>query len=473
MTLRSLALAPLALALAATPLAAQEVSPEQQAIESGLIPVVTFRGEEQARPSVEERMAELGVAALSAAVFRDGELEWARGYGEGTDSDTLFQAASLSKAVAATGIVALAMDRGTSLDEDISGELTGLDLSVINPEGLPITLRQLLSHTNGAGVSGFPGYAFGTNIPSTAQVIMGEDPANTATVVLSSERQGSFNYSGGGYTIAQHWAEIVTGEPFPAILQRYVLEPVGMQRSFFGAIRQADFPTENVALAYAGNGEPVYGGWNVYPEHAAASLWSTPTEYGRFVVALMEAMGGNPEAGIAVEVAREVTTVVDNGYGLGIGVSEVDGAMRLSHSGSNRGYKSNFMAYPASGDLMVAMTGNDNGFPLVGDIGRTANYTYGWPSAEQIIRSRLPASEGELQALAGDYAMVGNESIIIRIEPDDGKLRITAPNGQSWNLWRVGNATWIDPNDAQEVTFVVDEDGTVTTSDGNQTFVRQ
>lgn len=466
------ALAPLTLLIAANPLAAQEATLEQAQIESALTPVVTFRGEEETRPSIEGRMDELGIAAVSTAVFRNGQLEWANGFGEGVDTQTLFQAASLSKSVAATGIVALAMERGVSLDEDISADLAGLDLAVINPAGLPITLRQLLSHTNGASVSGFPGYAFGTNVPTTAQVIMGEDPSNTPTVVISSERQGSRSYSGGGYTIAQYWAEQVTGESFPAIMRRYVLDPVGMERSLFAAIRQEDFPRENVALAYNGDGSEVVGGWNVYPEHAAASLWTTPTEYGRYVASLMAALNGDAGAALPAEVAREVTTVVAAAYGLGIGVADIDGAIRLNHSGSNRGYKSNFMAYPATGDLIVTMTGNDNGWPMIGDVGRTANVTYGWPTSERIVRSRLPASEGELIALSGDYAMQGNGDVIIRVEPDDGKLRVTAPDGSSWNLWRVGNATWIDPDDAQEVTFLMDEDGTVTASDGNQTFVR-
>ncbi|WP_271079335.1 serine hydrolase domain-containing protein [Aurantiacibacter sp. MUD61] len=456
------------------PANAQDAPPEQVEIESALTPLVTFRGEEAARPSLEERMEQLGIANASVAVYRDGELEWARGYGEGIDPDTLFQAASLSKAVASAGIIALAMERGVSLDADISGELAGLDLELINPAGLPITLRQLLSHTNGAGVSGFPGYADGTDVPTTAQVVMGEEPTNTARVVISSERQGTFNYSGGGYTIAQHWAETVTGEPFPEIVDRLILEPLGMERSLFAALRRGDFPRENVALGYNGDGTEIPGGWNVYPEHAAASLWTTPREYGLFALGLMDALEGDPDAVLSEELVREMTRVVDDGYALGIGVSDMDGAVRLSHSGSNRGYKSNFMAYPATDSVIVTMTGADNGWPLMGDIGRTANVTYDWPTTPLIVRDRLPASEAEMEAFSGVYELQGNESIVVTIRPDEnGELRITAPSGASWTMVRVGNASWIDPNDAQLITFEYREDGTLIASDGNQTFVRR
>ncbi|WP_120077350.1 serine hydrolase domain-containing protein [Aurantiacibacter odishensis] len=462
-----------AFALCTVPAAAQDSTPEQAEIETALAPLVTFRGETPEVRSIAQRMADLGIANASVAVVRDGKLEWARGYGEGIDADTLYQAASLSKAVAAAGIAALALDRGVSLDADISADLRGLDLAQINPDGVPITLRGLLSHTNGAAVSGFPGYAAGAEVPTTAQVIMGAAPTNTDMVVISAEGVGSYSYSGGGYTIAQYWAEQVTGEPFPAIMRRYVLDPVGMDRSLFSAERQGDLPRDNVALAYNGDGSPVEGGWHVYPEYAAASLWTTPSEYALFATALMRALAGERDAGLPGAVAREMTSTVANDYGLGIGTGEVDGAVRLNHSGSNKGYKSNFMAYPASDDLIVVMTGADNGWPLVGDIGRTTNIVYDWPRNPPLVRDRLPASKGELVALSGSYAMQGNEDLVVTLEPDGSELKVIAPSGQSWNLVRIGNATWIDPADGQELTFVADTGGGMTVSDGGPVFERR
>ena len=422
-------LAPLALVALAQPLHAQDVTPEQEAIEARLLPVVVFRGEEDAAPSIDERRAELGVSTVSVAVFRDGELDWSQAYGEGVDSDTLYQAASLSKAVASAGIVALAMERGTSLDADISGELAGLDLDLINPDGQPITLRALLSHTNGAAVSGFPGYAVGVPMPTTAQVIEGSDITNTDTVVISAEGMGNYSYSGGGYTIAQYWAETVTGEDFPALMRRYVLDPIGMERSLFAALGPDEFPRENVTTAWHRGEAAVQGGWHRYPEHAAASLWTTPREYGLFALALLRALNGDGSAGITPEVVEELTRTVANEYGLGIAVNERDDEIRLSHSGSNAGYKSYFAAFPASGDAVVVMTDTDNGWALVSDINRTASVTYGWPSDPPVERSRLPLSASEMALFAGVYQMEDGTGPEVVIRPGDNDLGVYLPNG--------------------------------------------
>ena len=462
-------------AAVSVPAMAQERPPEQVAVESRIVPRVSFIGEENALPTLEERRAELGVNSASVAIFRGGELDWSQTYGEGVDGDTLYQAASLSKAVASAGIVAIAVERGMSLDADISEDLVGLDLALINPEGLPITLRGLLSHTNGAGVGGFPGYATGTPLPTTAQVIEGSEPTNTDTVVISSERMGDFHYSGGGYTIAQYWAERVTGEDFPALMQRHVLDPVGMERSLFAALPPEGFPRENVARAYYRGDAGVEGGWHSYPEYAAASLWSTPREYGRFALAMIAALEGDGSLGIDPQVAREMLTPVSDDYGLGVGIgSTAGGGARFGHSGSNVGYKTQFFAWPASGNVVVYMSNAQNGYALLSDISRTVEWTYGWGAPEQVVRSRLPASDSERAALIGTYRMAGGEGPTVMISAAaNGELRGSMPNGYSFRLIRTGNATWIDPDDGEEVTFSIAEDGTTSVSSGSTVVVRQ
>lgn len=463
-----------ALVLVSTPLAAQERPAEQVEIEAGLLPVVTFRNEEAAPPTIDQRREALGVRTASVAIYRDGVLDWANSYGEDVDTQSLYQAASLSKAVASAGIVALAMERGTGLDDDISGELDGLDLALINPDGVPITLRRLLSHTNGAGVSGFPGYATDVPMPSTQQVIEGSDMTNTDAVLISADGVGSYSYSGGGYTIAQYWAETVTGEDFPALMRRYVLGPVGMERSLFAALGPDELPRDNVAPAWTNAENPVAGGWHRYPEHAAASLWTTPTEYGLFALAVIRALEGDAGGGIAPAVAHEMAQVVDNDYGLGIGVNISDGAMRIGHSGSNRGYKSNFAGFLDGDDVMVVMTDSEPGWALASDFTRTASITYGWPGQEQVVHDRLPASESELAMLAGTYEFENGDgpTVVIRAR-ENGELGIYLPTGAQFRLVRIGNATWVDPDDAQEVVFTVDEEGVVRADNGGAIFVRQ
>ncbi len=446
--------------------------PEQAKIEAGLVPLVSFEGEEANRQTLEERRSQLGIPAVSTAVLRNGELSWARAYGGTADSDTLFQFASLSKTVAAAGIVALAFERRVGLEDDISADLEGLDLARLNPGGLPITLRGLLSHTSGATVSGFPGYASSGPVPTAKDVIEGRGATNTDPVAISPNPDGERRYSGGGYTIAQYWVESVTGESFEAAMRRLVLDPLGMERSTFASAPPASFARDNVAAATIVDGQPVEGGWRIHPEQAAASLWSTPSEYALFLAALLRALDGDENGGIAPAVARAMTKPVAADYGLGIGVAEVNGAIRLSHSGSNIGYKSNFMAYPASGDAIVTVANAQNGWPMVGDIGRTANVTYGWPTSELLKRTRMAADAEELAAFTGDYARAGAEAVAFSLTADPPELVGKAPSGYTFRLVKTGEATFIDPQDGQEGTFFPDETGRISVTFGDDTYVR-
>lgn len=457
---------------AALPVAASAQDAGQAQIEAALVPLVTFEGEEASRKRLDARRAELRVPAASVAVLRDGKLAWARAYGEAVDEATLFQFASLSKPVAAAGIIALAFERGVGLDDDISADLAALDLARLNPDGLPITLRGLLSHTNGATVGGFRGYDSDGPVPTTAQVIAGTGPANSDPVVIAPDPARAFRYSGGGYTVAQFWAEQVSGETFPDLMRRLVLEPLGMQRSTFRIGPPGGFVRGNVAIAHGGDGAPLAGGWHLHPESAAASLWSTPREYLLFVDALMKAARGEEGAAIAPAVAREMSTPVGEGYGLGIGVSEIDGTVRLSHSGSNVGYKSNFMSYPERGDAIVSVANSESGWPLVGDIGRTANVAYGWPTSPLIVRTRLSATAEELARFTGDYTRSGAGDVLFTLAADGPQMIGSAPSGYTFRLVKTGKATFIDPQDGQEGTFVTDDAGNVSVTFAGRTYVR-
>ena len=117
--------------------------------------------------------------------------------------------------------------------------------------------------------------------------------STTAGIVIDPDRIGQRKYSGGGFHLAQLWAETMSGETFPALMKRLVLEPVGMTRSTFDLITPDDQRAVNLAPGYGEEGLPADGGWLLYPQGAAAGLWTTPTEYGRFMSALLVKRDGS------------------------------------------------------------------------------------------------------------------------------------------------------------------------------------
>jgi len=431
--------------------AAPEKGPEQVALEAGIAPVPQVTGETSKAVPLAERMAQLGVPGVSVAVYLDGAPDWAAGYGEGVDAGTLFQAASLSKMVASVGIVALAQEKGVDLDTDISGDLAGIDLAALNPEGVPVTLRALLSHTNGANVHGFPGYAAGVPVPSTLEVITGSARTNTPAVVIRPPDAASpYSYSGGGYTVAQYWAEQVSGEGFAALMQRLVLAPVGMEASTFVQPLPEALAGGNVAAAHDRQGAKIAGRWHTYPELAAAGLWTTSSDFGRFLMALT----GKAE-GIDPAVAAEVTRPVVSDYGLGIGIVPYDGEVSLRHSGGNAGYTCYALVWPGRGDAIVVMTNADNGFRLYRDIVETAGALYGWPSGAPAPRQREELSAEALAVLAGRYAAEGTTDVILEFSAGEGELLGASPIAGNFRAVPVEGGALVSPEDGFEIRYTV------------------
>ncbi|MGB3456503.1 MAG: serine hydrolase domain-containing protein [Litorimonas sp.] len=323
--------------------------------------------------TLSDRAAHHGVDGGSVTI-RMGDAVRTVHHGAAGD-DTLMQAASLSKAVAAAGILTLMEREGIDMDADIRDRVTSVDLRLLNGGDRPLTMRELLSHTGGATQSGYPGYRRGQALPSPTEVVT--DPPNrfVSRVDLSLPK-GAFSYAGGGYQIAQVFAEDVSGQPFADLMDELVLAPLGMTRSTFAQpIDPKDIAPLSVLPASSGPRpmegllRPLKESWMIYPEQAAAGLWTTTSDYARFVGALLDAAAGR-DSTLSSEVAAAMLTPVartpfgdDAHYGLGVSliVDAADGRIvNVSHSGLNAGYRALFAADPASGRIVVSF-GNTPG----------------------------------------------------------------------------------------------------------------
>ena len=219
-----------------------------------LLPPVLLKGEEGW--SLAERMRHHHVEAVSVALIRDYRVVWEaavgladREEGKKATPETLFQAGSISKPVAAAALLREA-EKGTfRLDADVNGYLTSWKLPANELTAREkVTLERILSHGAGLTVHGFPGYAAGEAVPTLPQVLDGAPPANTAPVRVDLVPGSKWRYSGGGYTIAQLAMSDTLGPAFPELMRTLCLGPAGMSRSTY----EQPLPASRLAQAAAG-----------------------------------------------------------------------------------------------------------------------------------------------------------------------------------------------------------------------------
>ena len=208
---------------------------------------------------------------------------------------TLFQAGSISKPVFATAVMRLVSSGVLDLDADVNDYLTSWRVPDSGGWTPRITLRQLLSHSAATSIHGFPGYPAAGPWPTVTEVLDGVPPANTLPVVVEGVPGLHVRYSGGGTTIAQQVVTDVVGKPFPELMRELVLEPAGMSNSTFEQPLPAAI-AERAAFGHPWNGVPVAGGWHVYPEMAAAGLWTTAGDLARLGAELMRTLNGAESA---------------------------------------------------------------------------------------------------------------------------------------------------------------------------------
>lgn len=381
-----------------------------QSIQDGLLPSVLVTGEPRQTAKLSDRMAALHVPGVSIAVVHDGQIEWARGFGvtriggAAVTAETLFQAASISKPVTALAVLRLVQSGKLDLDTDVNRYLKTWkvpdnEFTAKNK----VTLRELLTHTAGMTVHGFPGYASDALLPTVTQVLNGEKPANTPAIRVDKTPGTIWRYSGGGYVIVQQLLEDVTGKPFPKLMQELVLEPIGMTHSTY----EQPLPSARLAEAampYRPDGQPVAGGPHTYREMGPGGLWTTPSDLARYAIEVQKALAGKSTKVLSAAMARQMLTPGMNHWGLGPATGGSPEHPYFTHGGANEGFRCNFMAYENSDGVFI-MTNGDNGGDVAEELLRTVAREYNWPDFQPVQRVLAKVDPAILDGYVGAYRL--------------------------------------------------------------------
>jgi CubicO group peptidase (beta-lactamase class C family) len=360
------------------------------------------------REWVETERIRSGVPGLSIAVIKDFRIEWAAGFGLAdvehgisVTTDTMFQAASVSKPAAAVAVL-IALDRhGLSVEDDVRAPLQRFssithagNWRLTNPFDAKVSIRMLLSHTGGTNAFHYSGYRYAYEakpphpidlLPSLTDELLGRQPANTPEVAVEREPGVTWVYSPAGYTILQAILVGLEDKPFAAAMEDLLLKQIGPTA---GTFEQPMPPTVSARIAkpYVDRNVPLVGGPRVFVAAASGGWTATPTGVANFLIAIQKALAGTTQGWITPDIARAATTrqpgrtpdgkcfpatkvgteACRNSWGLGFDANlnksfehEADGSSSggwFGHSGFNSGYLTLAIASKAEGTGAVIMT---------------------------------------------------------------------------------------------------------------------
>ncbi len=271
----------------------------------------------------------------------------AKGSSQKVTSNTIFEAASLSKSVFAYEVLRLC-DRGIlSLDTPLLhyiGTYPRFDPN--DPRYAKITARMVLRHT-----TGFPNW--------------GDE--NSLKLIFTPD--STFSYSGEGFLYLQRVVEKKLGKPLNDIMKEEVFGPLKMENSSYEWTSKYD-----TVAAFGNNAEQVNRHKN---QNAAYSLLTNAHDYTLFLQAIIAGKGLKPETrqmmfekqsagnwfGHTVTEANQHIN-----WALGFGLSENEKGKMIWHWGDNGDFKCFYLAYPDRNETLVYFTHHTDGLNILNDV---------------------------------------------------------------------------------------------------------
>jgi CubicO group peptidase (beta-lactamase class C family) len=368
-----------------------EIQNSMTSVENNLRQWTKIKG--QSEFTLEERMKYYHVNGISIAVIKDFKIDWVKGYGLvdsltgiPVSTATLFQVGSISKAINALGVLKLVQSGTLDLDIDINESLHSWKFPYDSlSKGRKITLANLLSHAAGLSGHGFPGYLVGNTIPSLIEILNGIPPANTKAIRSVFEPSSKYKYSGGGTTISQLIIQDVTQQPYHQFMRKTIFDPLGMKTSSY---QQPPLEASKTLLAtgYGTDGKAVIGNYHIYPEQAAAGLWSNPNEIAAYVIEIQKSLDGKSNRILSKEMAARYVTPCNSKYitpypdeevALGVFNRKVGNVRYFTHDGSTHGFKAKFIGSIEHGYGAVLMINSDSR-EILEEVVNSIAFTYKW-----------------------------------------------------------------------------------------------
>ena len=273
---------------------------------------------------------------------------------------TIFNIGSISKVVSAWGFMQLTEKGLVQLDEPINQSLTRWQLPKSQYDVSKVTLRRLLSHTSGLSVHGYGGFEQGTKLLSLEESLNGKTKRNGESVYLINEPGTKWNYSGGGYTLAQLFLEEKTKEKFADYMKKNVLRPLGLADTNY---EWTEGMKVRSATAYDTLGNAIKN--RIFTEQAAAGLQTTVLDLAHFAELSIATDSRKLNKVLKPETIQLMQQPVfpysnEGESGLGYRFMNYEGLRTVGHTGENVGWSAAmFLHLPTKSGIVMLCNGSN------------------------------------------------------------------------------------------------------------------
>lgn len=307
------------------------------------------------------------VPGIAVAVIQNGKIisiqcigyaDWATK--KPITPQTIFNIGSISKVVSAWGFMKLTENGLAELDEPINQSLTRWQLPKSQYDISKVTLRRLLSHTAGLSVHGYSGFEQGTKLLSLEESLDGKTKRNGEGVRLINEPGTKWDYSGGGYTLAQLFLEEKTKEKFADYMKKNVFQPLGLVNTSY---EWTEGMKANSATAYDTLGNAIKN--RIFTEQAAAGLQTSVLDLAHFAELSITTDSRKLNKVLRPETIQLMEQPVfpysnEGESGLGYRFMNYEGLQTIGHTGENVGWSAAmFLHLPTKSGIVMLCNGSN------------------------------------------------------------------------------------------------------------------
>ena len=321
-------------------------------------------------------LSDWGTPGMSVGIVKDGNIIFSKGYGvletgkTGTpDGNTLFAIASNTKAFTSAMIAMLVQERKLNWDDKVKKYLPYFELydPWVSNE---MTIRDLLCHRSGLGT--FSGDVIWYKSDLTSEEIV----KRIKYLPKQFDFRAGYGYSNVMFITAGEVIRQVTGKSWGENVQRRILDPLGMDRTVYSLKKLGE--KGNYATPHAleeGKNLPIP--WTNWEEVAAlGGIISSANDICKWMIFNLND-GINGKDTLLTSFSRNTLWRVHNGYmvdhtkkndfnthfngyGLGWGLSDYRGRMKVSHGGAFDGMISSVTLIPDEKLGVVVLTNGLN-----------------------------------------------------------------------------------------------------------------